>query len=183
MIAVTALSLSLLSGFQGTEWGMSPAQVIFAQNLSPAARDWNSEHQSLFVDSTVAGAEATIVYAFLDKKLYRVTVLFEASHLNKNLYIEDYADMTRKMEKVYGEPEEVVADWKNDLYQGRREYYGMAIAAGHLVLRQTWREGDTAIAHVLWGDNLETNHGLDYASVPMLRRKLQRDDERLKEEL
>jgi len=98
------------------------------------------------------------------------------------LFIDDYARMGEKLQKVYGE-KNIDVDWKNSLYHKTPEHYGMAIAVGHLTLRKTWHRGDTMINHVLAGDNMEITHGIVYTSKKFLLRKKSKEDVQLKEEL
>ena len=182
MIFTTALTLSLMAGFQQTEWGMSPIQVIHAQNIAQSNREWDAETQTLYVSDTVADFESALLYEFIDSHLYKITVIFQRTHSNKNLFIDDYARMGEKLQKVYGE-KNIDVDWKNSLYHKTPEHYGMAIAVGHLTLRKTWHRGDTMINHVLAGDNMEITHGIVYTSKKFLLRKKSKEDVQLKEEL
>lgn len=161
---LTATALLFLSGFQETEWGMRPAEVIRAQKIAPNNRHWSNRSNSLTTTDRIIGEDVEVTYYFTDKKLAAVSVQFKARHSNANMYIEDYIWVKSKLKMVYGKPDHDEAVWRQDHYQGRPQMYGFAVLMGHLLFREIWLSEDVGISHKLSGDNMRPLHVIYYYS-------------------
>jgi hypothetical protein len=161
---VLLLSSTAEAGFQDTEWGMSPKEVIKAQKIAKDQREWDSKRKILLEAKNVAGAKSAIVYIFVDSKLVRTKVIFMQDHTNELDYLTDFRSMGEKLRKVYGEPTETNEIWLRDLYRNRPSRWGMALQVGDLSKYVTWKLDDTTILHAIHGENYEVEHVIEYRS-------------------
>lgn len=159
------------AGFQKTEWGDTPQQVIAKQGIAKADRRWekHGRHGVLWTTDQLVNQPALVVYIFVDKKLVRVKVVFTRQRTNANGFLSDFASFEDKLTRVYGEPVEDNTFWSRDLYRDRPEKWGMALLIGDLskFTRRDTADG-TEVWHGLTGGNYEVQHLLEYVGKAFL---------------
>ncbi len=142
---------ALAEGFRGAAFGMTRSAV---RATEPRA-DWVEGPNVMAFRTEVAGLEAAAQYQFVGDALHAGGYRVLEKHANRALYLIDYADLYGLLKEKYGDP---VADetlWLNDLYRGRVEDYGMAIAAGHMSKSAKWQTPETELTLEIRGDNYE----------------------------
>ena len=152
--------------FRKTQWGMSPAEVQASEgNLSPVSTEAKPDTSDILrFKDTVAGLEVLIDYVFIEEKLVRARYRFQESHINKNLYIDDFTVVSDAISTKYSKPQNSVRLWLNDLYKKSYQEWGNAVSAGHLTMADQWETADTAISVILRGVNNRIEMFVDYKS-------------------
>jgi hypothetical protein len=148
--------------FRKVNWGMSKEQVV--NNEGKADTD-NQNGYLMYIGKSINGTNTNILYVFNQNRLCSVMLTPELKHVNKNLYIDDYQSFKKVLIEKYGQPTlPIDMIWKNDLYKGDSNYYGMAVSAGHLKYTSSWDTTDTIIYETLRGDNFEVELNILYKS-------------------
>jgi hypothetical protein len=143
----------------GLHWGQSQSLVRKLKG-NPTS----SEPGELTYDTSVAGLSATAILQFVDDKLSSLTYIFQSTHVNDNLFINDFDSVDEALTNKYGKPETHGVYWRSDLYKDDRSHWGLAIAAGQMYMDSSWETDDTEIKHRLVGDNFKVIHGVGYTS-------------------
>jgi hypothetical protein len=162
-------------GHGETRWGMTKADVLA---VVPDAKEVRG---ALTADGTVAGKSATTLYLFADDRLTLAGVFFNLKYVNRNNYINDYRELQSLLSKKYGPPRKDETLWSQDLYRKTPQEWGMAIAAGHLVLVSVWETEKTKIELGCTGENFKITLRIRYASKELESlQKRQQEAEKLK---
>ena len=154
------LLLKTKHDFRGTNWGMNKTQVKATEKKKPYIEDNNILSYQIEVD----GKDFACVYWFLKNKLYGSGYLIKEIHTNKNDYINNYGELKESLTKKYGKPKMNKVIWKNNLYKGNEQNWGLAISMGHLVYRTQWETYTTVTSLDLIGDNSDIAFGIRYDS-------------------
>jgi hypothetical protein len=160
--------------FRKTNWGMTKEQVKSTESGKLEAEQDNMLQYS----DRVAGKDVRIGYIFVANKLVRSKYIFTEKHTNNNLFLSDYEEIKDILSEKYGPPGEDKSMWINKLYQDDRQYWGMAVSAGHVRFWSTWDTPSTTIFHVLKGDNFKISLVTQYASKEL--KKLEQQSEKNK---
>jgi hypothetical protein len=163
--------------FRKTNWGMSKSQVKGTE-AGKILRD----DDVLAYEGNVAGLNTLIAYIFVDNKLVRAKYIFTEKHSNKTDYISDYTSIQKILTKKYGEPSDDKTYWKNDLYKDDYQYWGMALAVGHLSKFSNWKVSDTEVWLSINGDNYEISHSVEYSSVKLASLESTKSEEKAAEQ-
>ncbi len=165
------------AGFRKTRWGMSKKEVEKAEGGKPDLE----QGRVIAYSGTVVGLDTAIAYVFVKDKLVRARYAITEKHVNDNQYLDDYATLKAALTKKYGKPDDHQAVWKNNLYRDDPDNWGMAVAAGHLVFYDTWKQPGTRIDLVLSGNNFDVSLVAEYTSTKLekledkLKKKQQQD--------
>jgi hypothetical protein len=136
--------------FRKTNWGMNKEQVKATEGKKPDVE----ANALLKYKVNVDGRGFSCYYNFLEDKLYSCIYLFTGEHTDKNLYIDDYAEIKETLTYEYGKPElDISGLWTNNLYKGDRSHWGFAIGVGHVTYGATWETPTTEIMIMLVGAN------------------------------
>jgi len=147
-------------GFRKTQWGMSAAEVISSEESKPIKEDTDAV---MFKDR-ISGLDTFILYIFVQNRLVRAKYIFTDKHTNKNDYIDDFKNIKGVLAQKYGRPSEDNVLWRNDLYKDDHDEWGMAICVGHLMYAAKWETPGTSIINLLYGENYEVTHIVEYSS-------------------
>lgn len=162
--------------FRKANWRMSKEQVKATEDKRPDLED----DTKLVYKVKIGEDNFLCIYSFLKDKFYRSTYLFNETHTNKNLYINDYERLKKILIKKYGKPTTDRAVWKNDLYKDDKQDWGTAISIGHLEYRTLWMKlvdhDIIEITLLLTGDNYKISLGILYRND-----KLEKWAEQIKE--
>lgn len=122
------------------------------------------EENALFYLTSVGGLDCFLAYNFVENQLYNAVYWIIEEHTSDNLYIEDYHKLKNMLIQKYGTP--LIDDefWKSSLYKNTPAYKGLAISIGDLIMSAKWETENTSINIVLWGDNFEIKHAINYQS-------------------
>ena len=144
----------------GIKFGMTKDEMTACEGREPDGKD---DEYFLYSNLTSAGKKASIGYKFIDGKLEGIVIMFKETHVNDNLYIDDFDDIDASLTKKYGSHIFLrEMDWKNDLYKDDKNDYGRAISYGHLRITSLWFLDNCNISHMLSGDNYSITHALGY---------------------
>ena len=147
-------------GFRKTQWGMSVAEVISSEESKPI----KEEPDAVMFKDRISGIDAIILYIFVQNRLVRAKYIFTDEHTNKNDYIDDFKNIKGVLAQKYGRPSEDNVLWRNDLYKDDHDEWGMAISVGHLMYAAKWESPGTSIIHLLYGENYDVTHIVEYSS-------------------
>jgi Holliday junction resolvase-like predicted endonuclease len=141
---------------------MTRSQVLSAESSVPISE---SKQQIQYYDM-LSGSPILVAYDFVGDTLTSAIILIQDEHVNRNLYIQDYRLLKKNLIQKYGEPiSKEENHWKNNLYREEPDEWGMAIAAGHLIMLSQWRTSTTEIDLILRGDNFEITHAIRYTGI------------------
>lgn len=144
------------------KWGATKEQVIAAEGKQP---DENVGTVLTFYDVTAGGYPANVFYQFNDEdECYSVSYLLTTTHTNDNDYIDDYQSLKRKMSEKYGDPTIDEETWSQSLFKDNPEYYGLAVASGHLSYLTMYNTDKMSVTMFLNGDNYQINTLLMYVA-------------------
>ncbi len=146
--------------FRKILWGMSQEEVKKTETYEIV----KESDDVLAYKDTVAGLDALVLYIFAGERLVRAKYVFVERHSNKNDFIADYKKLGGTLITKYGQPVDNDTTWKDKLYRDDPEDWGTAIAVGHLVMSEKWETADTKIFHIIYGDNFQISHVVEYTS-------------------
>ena len=146
--------------FRRASWGMSQAEV---RALEDGESDFQS-HSMLSYSTRICGVSMTVAYNFVNNMCFLGAYLSKEVYSNLNSHIDDFGRIADLLETKYGTPDKDQTVWRDDLYKGDPQRYGLAVSAGHLVFNKEWNRGDTNIGLMLRGENYSVSLGLIYQS-------------------
>jgi len=149
------------SDFRIANWGDSKESIISKEGkINKASIDG-----IYLFDDFVAGMSCSVAYIFTNNKLTMAKYIFKEEHSNKNDFINDYDNIVSLLSDKYGEASYNSSNWRNDLYKGDIEHYGLAISLGHLNYSAGWLKNDkTDISVLLSGENYDIELVIQYLS-------------------
>lgn len=151
---------------RNVNWGMSIQDVIASEEQDYTY--FYEDSNSLLYNNVTAGnvTFSSLMYAFdTNDALYRATYMAKDTHTSDNLYVEDYNSLNTKLTSLYGEPNDIKEIWHDDLYKGKTDKYGIAVAKGDLTLSSRWITDTTEIGLLLIGDNYECSLAIIYTDI------------------
>lgn len=148
------------SGFRSATWGMSKAEVRKTEESEPVKEDTNL----LMYQDKLNGLDVFAIYVFVQDRLVRGKYGFTVEHSNENDFIQDFMRIKEALGTKYGKATSENVSWRNDLYRDDRDEWGFAVSLGHLVYSSEWSTKDTEIFHILYGENYDITHVVEYTS-------------------
>ena len=152
--------------FRSAEWGMTQEEVKAVEDL-----DLQPGHsaETLAYRTEIANLSAVVAYQFIDDRLVSAGYVFDGTHVNKNMYIDDMNALKSLLIEKYGDPRGGTT-WSNRLYKSDPTEYGQAVSIGHLQYFYQWSTPDTevprtVIALGLRGDNFKTSLVIRYEAM------------------
>lgn len=162
LIPTISIAETTTDGFtygSGIKFGMTMKEV---KQIAGVPEE-TSDTMFVYTKTKTAGEDSYTAFVFNENTLNTIYIIFTGQHSNNNDYIGDFDDIDEALVKKYGTPSiDQFYHWKNSLFKDDTEQYGLAIAAGHLVIISTWNVSGVVITHTISGDNYETNHGIIY---------------------
>lgn len=148
--------------FQNAYWGMTKKEVIKSsiRKLKDIGEDYIS------VEDHVGFYNAEIHYNFVNDTLNGGMIIFKINHTNNNDFIDDFDNIKSLLSIKYGKPDYCHVDWKNDMYKGDKQYYGLAVSMGDLTYGANWFfVPGTWVGESLTGDNYKIELSIIYQST------------------
>ena len=145
--------------FRKIRWGMNPDQVKATEG-KPVSDDKGI----LVYDMTVDGYDVSLYYTFVDSQLVSAMYAFKVKHNNPQDYLDDFTKVKAILQQKYGAPKLDKVDWKDNLYKGDPEHWGLAVSVGALAYSTVWENSSTQIGEALWGDKFEVKFAVRYSS-------------------
>ena len=146
--------------FKTFYWGDSPEKVKSVEKATFLI----GNESSILYETEIENLKCDFSYFFENGKLAGARYQFTGKHSNENLYIDDFEKVKNLLIEKYGKPNVDDEIWKNDLFKGKKDDYGLAISQGHLVLFVRWNFDRTHISTTLKGDNGKITHSINYFS-------------------
>lgn len=163
MLLLLSSTATVAAGIPGgVPWGASMARVLEAQPGTEVVRGGDR----LITHDRLAALDVAVTYRFDGRGLAAVSALSRARHADRNAYIDDFVRLRRQLRARWGEPHVDGRAWRNELFRDRRERWGDAVAAGHLVYYAEWRAGDTEVVMTLKAARLQVSHEVVYRRRP-----------------
>lgn len=155
--------------FRGIPWGSSVETVENSDFLKKYSDYiYDEEYNAIWLDGlTVANKSTSVALYFSNSGLYRAAYVLSEKHTNLNNYVDDFNDVCDALIKKYGEPDESVDDWKDDLYKDDPSDYGMAVGAGHVTFSRRWDGNNSTITVGCSGDNFKITNIIFYDSLTL----------------
>jgi hypothetical protein len=154
----TAASASAFD-FRNARWGQTKQQIIASERIKlqqipngPLGGQDDVDHRRFWV-----------FYEFVGDQFARASYALSESYTEPNSYLLATDSLVKGLSEKYGEPVRTVK-WMNTLYQSEPLHYGLAIAAGHLVLKNQWELPRTSITQFTNGENFKVSVGVRYTS-------------------
>jgi len=155
-------SATASTDIRNVRWGMTMAEVTAVETevaLTPVAG-----YPVLAGGTAVAGRKVNLYYKFADSRLSEAFYVFQDTHTDGNLYIDDFKSMRDLLTLKYGPPAEDEMLWERNLYRDRKDQWGFAVLCGDLMCCAEWDTPRTRVVLSLSGDNFEAFHSLTYKS-------------------
>lgn len=123
--------------------------------------DDNARHYIIY-EGIVEGDDAFLYYDTNENdELYAITVIFNESHTDHDLYINSFNNISDKLTALYGEAK--VEKAKGSLY-GYCDSEGDALNLGQVKYRNSWDTDELSAILYLAKDNYEVSFALIYQS-------------------
>ncbi|MFZ4547994.1 MAG: hypothetical protein ACOYN4_11195 [Bacteroidales bacterium] len=166
--------------FRTLNWKMTQQQVKAKEKGLVLQESTNDE---LVYSGTVLNKDAFIFYDFIDNQLSSAYFGFTINNVSKNKYVEDFNIIKEKLIAKYGQPNEDITEWRENLYKDDPDNIGMAIACEHVVYRTVWYQDKTAINLLMTGKEFKISISLYYQSVDLIKEKIENDKNKIKDEI
>jgi hypothetical protein len=140
-------------------FGWTSDQVKGSEKTESVAADNNS----IAYQEELFGKEYIVLYTMRDGVCNTAGYIANFQTMNKNVYVEQFALLNEFLNKKYGEKEAEI-NWKNPLYQGEVESFGLAISINHLELKNVWKTSFGRVILSLKGDNYKIFLGVGYTT-------------------
>ena len=142
--------------FRGQSFGTTKATVKSLETV-PLFDDQNNVLQ---YNTTVAGVDSSVMYSFnSSNQLYQCGAVVSSNYYDDNLYIDDYYDYLEALTEKYGEPKTNEILWKDDLFKGDPNDYGLAVSIGDLAYYAQWDFDDFDIMVLCSGKEYNVTTG------------------------
>jgi len=175
----TTTLLSAQTNFRNTTWGMSKQEVKSVENIELLKEIDNA----LVYKTEIAGFQCYVYYIFINDQLSRAKYYLLESHTNMNDHISDYKKLKKLLTKKYGSPVESEQIWRDDLYKGDYNDWGMAISVGDMMYYSEWEIPETDVLIMLYGENYEINHQIEYSSKKFAKKEKEQKEKETLDEL
>jgi DNA-binding protein len=145
--------------FRSARWGQTKQQIIASERIKlqqvpngPLGGLDDVDHRKFWV-----------FYEFVGDQFARASYALAESYTEPNSYLLATDSLVKGLSEKYGEPVRTVK-WMNTLYQSDPLHYGLAIAAGHVVVKNQWELPRTSITQFTNGENFKVSVGVRYTS-------------------
>ena len=160
LLMIVNITFAAEPDFRNVNWGMTIDEVKQKETLDLILE----ENGALMYKTSLAGMDCYLLYDFINQKLCSAMYSIDKEHINENQYIEDFLKLKNLLIRKYGPPDKDEEIWKRSLYKSDPNYQGFAVSIGDLILASTWETNKTKIDIVLWGNNYEIKHAIQYQS-------------------
>lgn len=150
--------------FRRTRWGMTKEQVIAGEG-TPASQT----AVGLVYLLQVAGLKSALTYDFESGRLARAKYALLEKYSEPSQYVVAAAAWLDALKERYGEPKQEIR-WLNNAYRDDSAKYALAIASGHLEVRNMWETPRTRIAYATTGGNGTISVRITYAGRQLAAR-------------
>jgi hypothetical protein len=162
LLLIGTSSSAVAQDFRSHNWGATVEKVKQVEG-EPA----HETDDRLMYQANIIGLSAYLAFDFVEGQLASAVYLFTETHVNDNLFLNDFGSIDGLLTERYGNPDDEQTIWSNNLYRDDPEHYGMAVSMGHMAKETTWETDRTTIRHVMRGDNFEVSHGIAYQGKMM----------------
>ena len=160
--------ISPSDGYRGYAWGTSYDEIYKNEITGDMVegRDYAIEEDCIANGYEVAGMVANGQFLFNKEGALRGGFLdFQEKHSDEDQYYEDYKKLVEIYTSVYGDPDKIVEDWKDETYKSDRSNWGHAIAKGDVKFITLWGDiNDVYVAIVLEGKNYKADVNVLFAN-------------------
>lgn len=148
--------------FRNVKFGDS-AEVVKRYETSDLLKENDDKgSQTLIYGGSVENEDAYIYYDMNQKdQLYAITIIFNETHTDNDMYLSLFEGITEKLTALYGEAK--IEKVKGSLYS-YCSTEGEALNLGQVKYRNTWDTDDLSVYLYLGKDNYEVSFGLLYES-------------------
>lgn len=146
--------------FRHVRWGMSPTEVKERESATFVGE----KNGTLLYTDSINGQKISLVFLFVDGKLWRGAYILSEEFSNKNRYVDVYFAWVDSLKKKYGKPKSENTVWSKNLYKNDSSNRGMAYAVGDVESQAEWEIGDTSIFTKIDGNNFKISVGVYYSS-------------------
>lgn len=148
--------------FRKRKWGMTRQQV--AASESPMKIETADGGTKIGGFLTIDGRKMGVLYDFADDRLARASYVLAEKYNEPTAYMAVLRSIEDALTEKYGPPVRNILRWDDDLYKNNPDRYGIALAAGHLLLGHEWETGETKIVTVAHGQNFSITLMVRYTS-------------------
>jgi hypothetical protein len=148
--ATSAAASAYAFDFRNARWGQSKQQIIASEKIKLQ----QIPNGSLGGMDDVDHRKFWVFYDFVGDQFARASYALAESYAEPNSYLLATDSLVKGLSEKYGEPVRTVK-WMNTLYQSDPLHYGLAIAAGHLVLKNQWELPRTSVTQFTNGENFQ----------------------------
>jgi DNA-binding protein len=145
--------------FRNARWGQTKQRIIASERIKlqqipngPLGGQDDVDHRRFWV-----------FYEFVGDQFARASYALAESYTEPNSYLLATDSLVKGLSEKYGEPVSTVK-WMNTLYQSDPLHYGLAIAAGHLVVKNQWELPRTSITQFTNGEKFKVSVVVRYTS-------------------
>ena len=148
--------------FRNVKFGDS-AEVVKRYETSDLLEENDDKgSQTLIYEGSVENEDAYIYYDMNQKdQLYAITIIFNETHTDNDMYLSLFDGITEKLTALYGEAK--IEKVKGSLYN-YCSTEGEALNLGQVKYRNTWDSDELSVYLYLGKDNYEVSFGLLYES-------------------
>lgn len=148
------------SDFRRARWGMTQAQVLATEDLTPAEQHNDKVRYSI----EILERNVDLYFTFADDKLIGAFYKLKDNYLNSNHFIRTYNQFKTALEKKYGPPKDEKTIWSNNFYKHAGVKRGLALSLGHVKYYSLWETGNTTIKCSLQETNYDILCLVEYNS-------------------
>ncbi|MBN1757338.1 MAG: DUF3157 family protein [Chitinispirillaceae bacterium] len=146
--------------FRSVRWGMDKKEVLAAED----AKLVKNEPEALRYEMTLFGYRCVVLYNFSGNRLTDAVLHIRQEHIDPELFYQDYENLKKHLEPIFGSSLSDKYEWKNDMYRSQRGKWGFAVSLGFLTCRTLWKTPRTVITLTIKGSNHEITTTMEYAS-------------------
>lgn len=137
-----AASLQAGDALHAPEWGLSSDAVV---EDGPGELILHGDRR-VVRHAEVAGIPMTLNYRFDDDRLWQLRYFSRARHDDDpGRYLDDYRHFRARLVERFGQPDDTVEEWTDELLIERPDYHGQAVQVGHLTLMAGWKRAEALI--------------------------------------
>lgn len=139
-------------------WGMTQNQVLNAEKTRPIS----SSNQQIHYELQFLGYSCHMIYHFQNNRLFKTEIKIKQDHVDPARYYQDYEDLKKYLQPLYGNPISDKYEWKNEMYSKDHSKWGFAVSIGFLTCRTTWKNNRSLVILYISGENHQITTALEY---------------------
>lgn len=170
------LALASTNDIRNVRWGMSPQEVIRAENNTTI----ETQEGYIQYNVTLNGLDALLIYEFAFNKLVNAMWTIRDSDFDMNSCISKYDSFKLKLTEKYGTPSVSRDIWRNDLFRDNPSQWNTALVLGQYSKVTAWTNSRTEIKFYITGKDTMPSMSLIYGSRQF--KDLLKEKERQEEE-